>query len=392
MRQFDRRLRSEEESAERGRKRYVLPVLIVVGIALILGIFMFSRKKEKAYNGYEILQTTELSTDSAVRYHTYEGGYISYGRDGAAAFDAEGRQLWNVAYVMKNPVVSVCGTYTAVADKGGLQFYIIDGKGTSSRFELTDKISAVRIAQQGVTAVMTSGGESDHIYLYEPQQTSFLVDIKTMTKSSGFPLTLALSQDGRKLATSYVTVENDSCVSWVTFYNFGEVGQNYVDNMVGSYSYEALVPEINFVTNDIAVICMDSGLVFYRVTEIPKVMAKEDLTGQIRSVFCSADYTGLVFQETADGGKERLVLYQNDRGKKVLSMELASGYTGIYTSGKDIVLYNGDEISIFSISGNQKFHTQLSKNVNAVLRVDDSTKYILIGDQTAETIRLKRSE
>lgn len=391
MKQFDRRLRSEGENTERSRKSYVLPVLIIAGIVLILGIILFSRKKEKVYSGYETLQTTALSTDSAVHYQAYGSGYISYGRDGAAAFDSQGKQQWNIAYVMKNPIVSVCGTYTVVADKGGMQFYIVDGKGTVSHFELTDKISVVRIASQGVTAVLTTGEESDHIYLYEPGSTAALVDIMTMTKNNGFPLALALSQDGRKLVTSYVTVEDDSCISWVTFYNFGEVGQNYVDNMVGSYSFEALVPEINFVTNDIAVICRDNGIVFYRVTEIPKVMVTEDFTEQIRSVFCSKDYTGLILEAAADG-KRKLVMYQNEKGKKVLNMDFSSDYTGIYTSGQDIVCYDGEGMTIFSISGKQKFHTEFSKNINAVFRVDDSTKYILIGDQTAETIRLKQAE
>lgn len=391
MKQFDRRLRSEGENTEQSRKSYVLPVLIIAGIVLILGIILFSRKKEKVYSGYETLQTTALSTDSAVHYQAYGSGYISYGRDGAAAFDSQGKQQWNIAYVMKNPIVSVCGTYTVVADKGGMQFYIVDGKGTVSHFELTDKISVVRIASQGVTAVLTTGEESDHIYLYEPGSTAALVDIMTMTKNNGFPLALALSQDGRKLVTSYVTVEDDSCISWVTFYNFGEVGQNYVDNMVGSYSFEALVPEINFVTNDIAVICRDNGIVFYRVTEIPKVMVTEDFTEQIRSVFCSKDYTGLMLEAAADG-KRKLVMYQNEKGKKVLNMDFSSDYTGIYTSGQDIVCYDGEEMTIFSISGKQKFHTEFSKNINAVFRVDDSTKYILIGDQTAETIRLKQAE
>lgn len=391
MKQFDRRLRSEGENTEQSRKSYVLPVLIIAGIVLILGIILFSRKKEKVYNGYETLQTTALSTDSAVHYQAYGSGYISYGRDGAAAFDSQGKQQWNIAYVMKNPIVSVCGTYTVVADKGGMQFYIVDGKGTVSHFELTDKISVVRIASQGVTAVLTTGEETDHIYLYEPGSTAALVDIMTMTKNNGFPLALALSQDGRKLVTSYVTVEDDSCISWVTFYNFGEVGQNYVDNMVGSYSFEALVPEINFVTNDIAVICRDNGIVFYRVTEIPKVMVTEDFTEQIRSVFCSKDYTGLILEAAADG-KRKLVMYQNEKGKKVLNMDFSSDYTGIYTSGQDIVCYDGEEMTIFSISGKQKFHTEFSRNINAVFRVDDSTKYILIGDQTAETIRLKQAE
>lgn len=392
MKQFDRRLRSKAEAAKLNRKRYLISVLAVVCLLVIAGIIFFGRKKEKVYNTYETVDTVPLSTDSSVRYCAYNGGYISYGRDGAAAFDARGEQRWNVAYVMKNPIVSVCSGYAVLADKGGSQFCIVDGNGTASRFELTEKIASVKIASQGVTAVMATGEERDHIYLYEPDSSGALVDIMTVTKNNGFPLALALSQDGRKLVTSYVSIESGSCVSWVTFYNFGEVGQNYVDNMVGSYSFDDLVPEVAFVTNDTAMICREGGIVFYRVTEVPKALAKEDFTQRIRSVFYSSDYTGVVLEKASDSGEKQLVMYQNARGKKVLDMDFVGEYKGIYTSGKDIVCYDSGRLTIYNIEGKQKLRMDIEKNINAVFPVDDSTRYILIGNETADIIQLKQTE
>lgn len=392
MIQFDRKLRKAEEATKTKKKRYVIPVVAAVCLLVVAGIVFFGRRKEKVYNSYETVQTVQLSTDSSVRYCAYDGGYISYGRDGAAAFQAEGEQCWNIAYVMKNPVVSVCGKYAVVADKGGTQFCIVDGNGTVSRFELTEKVAAVKIASQGVVAIMATGEENDHIYLYEPGSATALVDIMTVTKNNGFPLALALSQDGRKLVTSYVSIESGSCLSWVTFYNFGEVGQNYVDNMVGSYSFEELVPEVAFVTNDTAMICRESGLVFYRVTEVPKALEKEDFTEKIRSVFYSGDYTGVVLEKAANGGENRLVMYRNARGKKVLDMDFTGDYKGIYTSGEDIVFYSNGRLTIYNIGGKQKLKVEIEKNVNVVLRVDDNTRYILIGDETADIIRLQQTE
>ena len=63
-------------------------------------------------------------------------------------------------------------------------------------------------------------------------------DIRPAVKHAA--VAMALSQDGRKLVTSYLSLGNGKLESWVTFYNFGDVGQNYVDNMVGSYSFEGI--------------------------------------------------------------------------------------------------------------------------------------------------------
>ncbi|MDE7327427.1 MAG: hypothetical protein K2N63_14345 [Lachnospiraceae bacterium] len=391
MKQFDRRLRPTGNGNKKDKRKLGLLLGFAVAALGILGIILFGRGRNKAYDSYEILNQAELGEDRTIRYQAYDGGYISYGRDGAAAFNAQGGQRWNIAYTMKNPVVAVCSTYAVVADRGGKQFYIVDGQGTSSHFELAEKIAVVSIASQGVTAVMATGDERDHIYLYEPGSQGVLVDIMTVTKNNGFPLAIALSQDGRKLVTSYVSFDGGTCLSWVTFYNFGEVGQNYVDNMVGSYSFEELVPELAFVTNDTAMVCRESGVVFYRITEVPKVMAKEDFTESIQSVFYSKTHTGLVLGAARDSGG-RLVMYRNDGGKKVLDMEFSSGYRGIYTSGEDIVCYDSGEMTIYNLSGKQKFHCETEKNINAVFRVDDETRYILIGNETADTIRLKREE
>lgn len=391
MKQFDRRLRSAENREKESRKKFFIPLIFLAVVLVVVFVFFLGRGKRKVYNAYDTIQTAQLSTDSTIHYLSLDGGYLSYGRDGAAAFNAQGEQRWNIAYTMKNPVAAICGTYTAIADRGDKQFYIVDGQGNSAHFELTEKIAAVSIASQGVTAVMVTGEENDHIYLYEPGSQKELIDIMTVTKNNGFPFALALSQDGRKLITSYISFDSGACVSWVTFYNFGEVGQNYVDNMVGSYSFEELVPELAFVTNDIAMICGEAEIIFYHVTEVPKVMAKEEFSERIQSVFYSKTYTGLVLG-TAKGSDSKLVMYRNDKGKKVLDMEFSGNYKGIYTSGEDIVCYDSGELTIYNLSGKQKFYGTAAKNINAVFRVDDGTRYLLIGDETADTIRLKQVE
>ena len=45
----------------------------------------------------------------------------------------------------------------------------------------------------------------------------------------------------------------------------------------------------------------------------------------------------------------RLVMYRNDKGKKILDMDFADGYSGIYTSGEVNVSYDRGPITIYNL-------------------------------------------
>ena len=124
MKQFDRRLRSAENREKESRKKFFIPLIFLAVVLVVVFVFFLGRGKRKVYNAYDTIQTAQLSTDSTIHYLSLDGGYLSYGRDGAAAFNAQGEQRWNIAYTMKNPVAAICGTYTAIADRGDKQFIL----------------------------------------------------------------------------------------------------------------------------------------------------------------------------------------------------------------------------------------------------------------------------
>lgn len=391
MKQFDRTLRSavdEEEKIRKHKKWMMIAAIIVMLIAIVVIAIIIKKNKEKPYDSYSIIGETELGSGSMVKYEAFLGGFIRYDRDGAAAYRDNGLQQWNVAYNLKSPIISVCDTYTAIADKGSGTLYIVSEEGKVQRHEVVGKIAGVSVSSQGIAAVIATGTDQDHIYIYSGDSDALLVDIMTVTENNGFPLAVAISQDGRKLVTSYTAMDDNALMSWVTFYNFGDVGQNYVDNMVGSYSFPALIPYVKFVSNDKLVICKDDGLVFYKMSEVPKVVATQEFTTEIKSVFSDSVCTGVVLKGELEQSN-KLLLFRNDDGKQEFEMAIASDYTDIYTSNEEVVYTNGLEVTIVS-DGKKKFQSVFSKNIKRIFRVNDETKYLLIGDSAADEIRLTR--
>ncbi len=394
MEKFNRKLRQtqlQEEEQNTQKRKMIFGCVLLLLVVLVIVVLFFLKKEEKTYGDYKVLQTTERAEGTA-EYLAYDNGYIRYGRDGAQAYMADGTKRWDVAYNLKNPVLDVCGGYAAVADKGGTAFYIIDPTGAAATYAVTEKIAQVRVASQGVTAILTTGIEEDHIYLYQPASKDILVDIKTRTATNGFPVTMAISPDGKKLVTSYMTMETDTWLSWVTFYNFGEVGQNYVDNMVGSYSFEALIPEIQFATDSTVVVVRDNGFEIYQMTEVPKVRYTENFATQIRSVCIGENYTGFIMEKAERQEQNRLLLYRNSTAGKKVDIPLSADYNRLYVTGEEVILQDSLSCRILRADGTQKYQEEFSKNINYMFSTGAEDKYILVGDRTEELIQLKELE
>ena len=49
----------------------------------------------------------------------YQNGVLRYSRDGAAAVDRDGNEMWNGSYDMENPALDICEKYAVVADIQG---------------------------------------------------------------------------------------------------------------------------------------------------------------------------------------------------------------------------------------------------------------------------------
>ena len=394
MKRFNRKLRAAQEDTDGEKKKSRIIFLSICAVVMIgAGImFAFFYIRPVCFDTYEVVYSVDTSLDSGVRYAACNGGYLTYDCDGVKAVSAEGTQLWNAAYNYKNPIISTCGPYTAVADKGNNEFCVVDKNSSVSHYNVTGKISDISVASQGVTAVLVTESEQDHVYLYDFSGKTILVDIMTKTKMSGFPVKIALSPDGRKLVTSYLAFENGDICSWVTFYNFGDVGQNQVDNMVGSYSFAAVVPEVRFLTNDRVLVCRDNGIEMFEMTEIPKTLVTEDFSDEIKSVFSDAETTGVVIMSEKQEDRDRILLYDNRTGKKIGSIALDCAHGSIGISGADIICSEGTDLTILDKSGRVKFHGVFSQNLRRVFPTNKSAKYILVGNQSTDTIELKRTK
>ena len=148
---------------------------------------------------------------------------------------------------------------------------------------------------------------------------NIIYEIQTSIDKSGYPMDIALSNDGKKLFTSYFKMDGVNIKNNLTAYNFGEVGQNEnADRMVGGYSFdEEMVPKVEFVTNDIVAAFSDSEILLYNMKEKPSERGSIKYGGEATSIFYCSEYLGYIAPDKKKENDTAYILHSYDlSGKK----------------------------------------------------------------------------
>ncbi len=386
-----RELRSYEIRKRKHKQRVTGIVIILVFVLIGIIAFAVNQILHKNYTNYQVIHTTERNDSSSARYQSYDSGVLRYSRDGAMAMDGAGTLLWNGTFEMKDPIIDSCNKYVAVSDRGYKMVQLFDGEGGMSTINVLNPIMKTEVANQGVVAVLMDDTEVNYIGVYDEEGNS-LVDIRTAAEKDGYPIDFSLSNDGKKLVTSYVTINSGTVQNKVTFYNFSEVGQNYGERVVAGIDYEqTLVPKVQFINNDTVCAFGDDKFDIYSMEEIPKLIVETTLPSEIKSIFYNEKQVGFVLNNLEGDDKYRIMLYDL-KGKIVLDKTINYEYDNITLSGDELMIYSNLEWIILRSNGEEKFHYTFENNISYIAPVNNIDKYIIIDDLNMEEIKLVEAQ
>ncbi|MBP1755708.1 MAG: hypothetical protein H6Q59_2106 [Firmicutes bacterium] len=379
-------VRDYGDRKRRVKKRRRFVILIAVFALLIGGSIYLYSLYNKNYKGFEVLSTMENTVDGGVKYLHYGNGLLKYSQDGATAIDKDGNLKWNGSYEMKKPTADVCDQYAVVADQGGTSIQIFDANGIAGSISTVYNIIKVEISQKGVVAALLETKGSNSIKLYDVDGTE-LAEIATNVVENGYPIDITLSNDGEKLITSYLSVTTGELIGIATFYNFGEVGQNWTDRMVGAYNFNGMVaPRVAFINNSTACVFKENGFMMFGYSEMPSLIKEITFEKNIDSILYNEEYAGAVL-ETGETGYHELIIY-NLKGEKVLDKKLDFDYTNIYLEDNEIIMYDNVSCIIMKMNGTVKFNYTFDSNIAALYPVNDISQYILASDKAISRISL----
>lgn len=378
-----------EEKLRRHRKRVAIwtAAIVIFAAVSVAAIAIYLQQKE--YIGYEVRSEIERLDSEATKYESFAGNILRYNNDGAFCADLADNLIWNQAFEMQTPMVDICENYVAVADKLGTQIYIMNTVGVQGEIETSKPIEAVCVANQGSVAVLTQEDGTSYLELYNKSGES-LASGEIHVENSGYPLDVALSNDANKLAVSILDISQGKARTTVAFYNFGSVGQNEIDNMVGSYSYKnTIIPEIEFVTNERMIAFGDSKVVVFEGTQKPEEIVKQEIKKEVKSIFYDEEYFGLVYGNDEAGNSHKMCVYDME-GKLRLEKTFKMAYQNIeLLDNHEICITKDNTCMIYTLRGIKKFAYAFDENICKILSGQTSQTYTFIRQGVMEKVKLK---
>ena len=360
-----------------------LSILIVV-LLVIGGVLWIQLNYTMEYTGYQLLTEQAVPTNIA-GYLQGKNELLLCSNDGAKAIDSKGEVCWEISYQLDNPELAYCKDMASVADIGGKSVYVVAENGIPYHYEVIYPIVKHEVAAQGVTAVLLDHETEDFIQLYDINGT-LRVDINTKTKTDGIPIDIALSEDGRKLVTLYVTFQGDSMMCKVTFYNAGEVGKNYIGNIVGQTTFEdnLLAYDLQFLDAETLCVLLENGFRIYRITEVPELICENILEESIIEMVC---VEGGIYVVKEDAMKQRTMTFYNVKGNPKATWEKIPDYEKLCATQEEVIFTSPQSVTIYRNNQSLKFNSTFHENLEAVLSAGND-RYFLVDAGKIRTIKL----
>ena len=363
-------------------KRKIITAVAVVAAIAAVGFYM----EKRSYHNYKIVQSSEQEDVISTSYVEMDGDILRYSPDGVSLVSDKMNTLWSETYQMQNPMADVNGTRAVIADKDGTEMEIYDKSGKTGSVTTSYSIIKARVSKSGMVAAILDGGDDTWINFYSTDG-SLIAENQTKVDDPGYPLDVAVSDDGVVMMVTYQFVEGSDTTSYVAFYNFGDVGQNEDDRIVSGYKYEGVVvPQIQYLDNNQSVALKDNGFTLYQGSQIPKEVKTVKVDQEIVSTFFDNDMIGLVFKNDSKDKQYTMEVYTTD-GKLKFQQDFNIPYTTIKLSGGNILMYNSSQMCVMNSRGVQKYMGSVDGTIKDFFKIGWN-RYLLVLDSGVDVIKL----
>lgn len=377
-----------EKKIAKHRRGNAFKILIVAFAIAVVGVMIVTQTRNKVYTTYNRLTSESLKIAGGVSTLAFSDRLLLYSNDGIKCTDSKGKDVWNQAYEMQNPMVRICENVVGVGDYSGRKIYVMNTSDRMGEIDTNMPITNFSIAGNGEVATILEEAGVTWIYLYD-SQGELIAKMKTTMKNSGYPIAVSLSPNGKLLQVSYLYADSGKIKSSVAFYNFGEVGQDAIDNYVSGYDYaDSVVPYVQFMNDTTAFAVADGRLMFYTGAQKPVSAAEVLFDKEVQAVYYNERYVALVYLNQSGETKYQMDVYSTDGNKKLtISYDIES--QNVLLDKECVVLYGKDECLIYSMDGIQKYAGSYEKMINLMIPTSSAYKYTVVTQDSIDVMQLK---
>ena len=365
-------------------KRILLAIVILIFI--VLGAFAVLRYV--SYEHVNVVKTYESESTTNGHYIQYAGGVLEYSKDGVAMLKENGEEIWNQPNQMNNPFVKICKDTAAVADKGGTSILVFQKDGLKGEIQTTNPIEKISVSAQGIVAAILMNEEVPRVMCYDAMG-NILVEHKATFSSTGYPVDVALSQDGNVLIVSYVGVQGSVTEANVVYYNFGEAGANKEEHRVAKMTYtDSIAPIVAFLNKNTSLTVTDHSFVLVKGLEEPEKSYEVELEKEIKSVAYNDKIIAFVLRNGDSSGYELRTYDLN--GQVVFQSSFDGEFSNLKVVGRRVIMYDGSKCAIYNDVGICKYSGNVELQILDIFPVLGIEKYNVISANGFQEIQLAK--
>ena len=383
------RLPKNEIDAYRVRLRnhrrtvYIRAALIIV-VLLVAAVIAYRVYERRSYDSYEVI-SEETSADNISNYRYVKGRILRYSADGASLLKPDLESVWYVSYNMTQPCVSTFGKTVIIYDRRGSEVQVYDEDGKVGSFATEMPILYACCSKSGNVACVLESGDGMEIAYYSAEG----MRIATLSKSAeetGFPVSMALSENGKQLAVSYVTAVNGAVSTNLVFYSFRN--PDSADKVIADLNYSGIViPDIKYINDTVAAVFRDNGISFFGGSGRPVENAAVDFEDEIISAFTGDGFVGVIFRNRNSTKPYRMEIYSGN-GKLISQTDIEIVYDRISVCGSEILFSSSSELAIYTKKGICRFYGGVEEgNLSEVQKVGRK-RYLVVTDMNTKVIEL----
>lgn len=358
--------------------RIVVAVMIVTGTCLVI--------ENQRYTSVTTADSYKKNTEDSNQYAAFSDGMIRYSRDGVVFLNKKNQEKWIQPCQIQNPVIDINEDVFAVADIGGNTIMIFQKSGLKGEIETTLPIEKIAVSNQGIVSAILKNESTPQIISYDAVG-NILVEHQVNLNSTGYPISLDMSADGKNLLVSYLSTKNGTLKSVFASYNFGQAGQQKTDNLIYTEEFEqTVVADVFYMDASTSVAVGDKSFVIYEGTQSVKKKKEVNLNQEIRSEFHSDKYIGFVLTNQDKSGYE--VQLYDKTGKQMINREITGEYSHAKLAGDEMILFDGTKGCVISDTGIQRFKGDWGMDVQDVVPTEGIHRYLLAGADELRVVYL----
>ena len=362
-------------------------LLVLVAVIALVALAMVQYRKH-IYTDYDVVASVPRENASGAVDRRLGQAILTYSKDGAHCTDTKGNVTWNQTYEIQDIKLAISGNTVAIGSYNGRSIYVQNAEKQLTEITTTMPIRNLTVSESGYVTAVLDSTDVALLNTYNVNGEMIYQGQAHMTES-GYPAAVSLSPNGELLCVAYWYVDAGILKTNIAFYNFGPVGENVNDYMVSVYSYtHTLIHQVQYMNNCTPFAVGDNRLTIYSGSHTPVETAGFLIDEEIISVFYSDKYIGLVFRAEDSDKLYRMDVFDT-AAEKVGSFDINIEYTDIFFDQDTFVAYNETECMIMTMDKIAKFAGEFSETVRLMLPTNGAYKYLLVTDDSIETIQLK---